>query len=84
MTAVFVVVFVLVIAGIAMAATGRFAVAPEPAPSTKPEGPTGDPNFDVTFRGYRMDEVDAVLAEKDALLADQEAQIAELKAARAE
>ena len=84
MTAFFVIVFVLVIAGIAMAASGRFAVAPEPAPSTKPEGPGDDPNFDVTFRGYRMDEVDAVLAEKDSLLTAQNAELAALKAASAE
>lgn len=77
MTVLFVIVFVLVVAAIAMLATGHFETASDPAPSTRPEGPDGDLNFDVTFRGYRMDEVDAALAAKDA-------QIAALKADRGE
>lgn len=67
MTFLFAIVAIAVIAGIAMAASGRFDDSPEAALSTRPVG--DGPNFDVTFRGYRMDEVDAVLANKDAEIA---------------
>lgn len=73
MTFLFAIVAIAVIAVIAMAASGRFDVAPEPAQSTRPAG--DDPNFDVTFRGYRMDEVDAVLAAKDEQLAQLQAKL---------
>jgi hypothetical protein len=70
MTFLFVILAILVIAGAAVWITGRFA------PSVGIEN-TGDykPNsqgFDVTVRGYRMDEVD----QKIALL---EGRIAELE-----
>jgi len=67
MTMLFVLVAIGVIAAAAMVAAGRFGDAPDPSPSVRPIG--NDPNFDVTFRGYRMDEVDAILAEKDARIA---------------
>ena len=61
MTFIFVVLAILVISGAAMAITGRFA------PSVGIEN-TGDyilesAGFDVTLRGYRMDEVDQRIAE---------------------
>lgn len=67
MTFLFAVIAIAVIAAIAMVAAGRFETALEAAPSTRPVG--DGPNFDVTFRGYRMDEVDELLAEKDAEIA---------------
>ncbi len=61
MTFLFVVLAILVIAGAAMLITGRFT------PSVGIEN-TGDykpdvQGFDVTVRGYRMDEVDQRIAE---------------------
>jgi hypothetical protein len=71
MTFLFVVLAILVIAGAAMAITGRFA------PSTGIEN-TGDhtldsAGFDVTLRGYRMDEVDQRIAELEGIIAELEA-----------
>jgi TolA-binding protein len=70
MTFVFVVLAILVIAGAAMLITGRFA------PSIGIEN-TGDykPNslgFDVTVRGYRMDEVDQKIAVLEGRIAELE------------
>ena len=56
MTVVFVIVAVLVIAGVAMAATGRLGELPANQPDRRPDG--AEPAFDVVARGYRMDEVD--------------------------
>jgi hypothetical protein len=70
MTFLFVVLAILVIAGAALVITGRFApsLGIENTGDYKPD-PQG---FDVTVRGYRMDEVD----QKIALL---EGRIAELE-----
>lgn len=70
MTFLFVVLVILVIAGAAMLITGRFA------PSVGMEN-TGDykPNsqgFDVTVRGYRMDEVDQKIAVLESRIAELE------------
>lgn len=73
MTFLFAIVAIAVIALIAMAASGHFENSLEPAPSTRPAGDM--PNFDVTFRGYRMDEVDAVLAAKDEQLGELRAEL---------
>ena len=71
MTALFVLVCVGVIAGVALVASGRLDRLPEADPDRRPDGP--GPAFDVVPRGYRMDEVDAVieglLAENAALRA---------------
>lgn len=61
MTALFVLVAVAVIAGVALVADGRFDRMPEADPDRRPSG--GEPAFDVVVRGYRMDEVDATIAE---------------------
>ena len=73
MTLVFVVIAILVIVGAAMAITGRFA------PSVGIEN-TGDhilesAGFDVTLRGYRMDEVDQRIAELEAKITELEANL---------
>ena len=68
MTFIFVVLAILVISGAAMAITGRFA------PSVGIEN-TGDyilesAGFDVTLRGYRMDEVDQRIAELEGIITE--------------
>ena len=71
MTLIFVVIAILVIAGAAMAITSRFV------PSVGIEN-TGDytlesVGFDVTLRGYRMDEVDQKIAELEGKITELEA-----------
>ena len=68
MTIISVVIAILVIAGAAMVITGRFA------PSVGIEN-TGDytlesAGFDVTLRGYRMDEVDQRIAELEGIITE--------------
>ena len=61
-TALFVLVAIAVVAGVAMVAAGRFDRLGEAIPDRAPEtDPDGSPRFDVVARGYRMDEVDAVV-----------------------
>lgn len=59
MTLLFVVVCIGVIAGVALVAAGRLDRLPDAPGDRRPPG--GDPAFDVVARGYRMDEVDAVI-----------------------
>ena len=63
MTVLFVLLCIGVIAGVALVAAGRLDRLPEAAPDRRPEGLTaaGLPAFDVVPRGYRMDEVDALV-----------------------
>jgi len=61
-TWLFVIVAILVIAGGALAATGRLGQLPEAEPDLRPDEQDGEPAFDVVVRGYRMDEVDARLS----------------------
>jgi len=68
MMLVFVLVAIAVIAGIALASVGRLGELPE-APADRRPAEVG---FDVVVRGYRMDEVDAELAELRARLAAHE------------
>jgi DivIVA domain-containing protein len=79
-----------VIAGIALVAAGLGASMPEPDPDRRPYGllPAGQQvhgddverlRFSLGFRGYRMDEVDAVLDRLTAELAARDARIAELE-----
>ena len=68
MMLVFVLVAIAVIAGVALASVGRLGELPE-APADRRPSEVG---FDVTVRGYRMDEVDAELAELRARLASYE------------
>jgi hypothetical protein len=64
-TGLFVLLVIGVIAGVALVAAGRLDRLEEPLPDRRPErdpatGQEG-PVFDVVPRGYRMDEVDAVI-----------------------
>lgn len=59
MTFVFVIVGIAVIAGVGMAATGGLGQLPTAPADRRPQG--AEPAFDVVFRGYRMDEVDATI-----------------------
>jgi len=61
-TWLFVVVAILVIAGGAIAATGRLGQLPDVEQDLRPDERDGEPAFDVVVRGYRMDEVDARIA----------------------
>lgn len=65
MMLLFVLVAIAVIAGIALAATGRLGELPEAPADRKPQ----ELGFDVVLRGYRMDEVDAEIAGLRARLA---------------
>ena len=63
--------FVLVGAGVIAAAfwlaAGRWnAQLPDATHDLKPDARAGEPAFDVVLRGYRMDEVDATIAELQA------------------
>lgn len=63
MAVLFVLIAIGVIAGVAMAASGRLGELPQVEPDLRPEVRAGQPNFDVVARGYRMDEVDATIEE---------------------
>lgn len=56
----FVLLVVAVIAGVALVAAGNLDRLEDVAPDRRP---AAGPTFDVVPRGYRMDEVDAVIAE---------------------
>ena len=58
-TALFVLLCVGIIAGVALVAAGRLDRLPDAEPDRRPPG--SGPAFDVVPRGYRMDEVDAVV-----------------------
>lgn len=68
MMLLFVLVAIAVIAGIALASVGRLGELPEAPVDRRPE----EVGFDVVLRGYRMDEVDAELANLRARLAAHE------------
>ena len=62
MTWLFVVVAVLVLAGVFLATLGLLGDLPPVDPDYRPDRIDGEPEFDVVVRGYRMDEVDQELA----------------------
>lgn len=70
MIAVFAVVLIVLIGGIAAALAGRWQPTGLSELSSEP---TLEGRFDVVLRGYRMDQVDAELARLHALIADREA-----------
>lgn len=73
MAVVFVVVGIVVVVGAFWIAAGRLnADLPDPTHDLRPDARDGEPAFDVVVRGYRMDEVDATIA-------DLQAQIERLK-----
>lgn len=61
MTVLFVVLAVAVIGLVGLAAVGRLGELPPVEPDLRPDRWDGHPAFDVVLRGYRMDEVDAVV-----------------------
>ena len=66
LTAVFVLAAIALIAGVAWWWIGRGPAVlglAEASPARKPARKGGQPEFDVVVRGYRMDEVDATIAE---------------------
>lgn len=81
MTFFFLVVLVLLIAAIALVATGRFGSLPvatrDKAPTRIPQAPVtaeelGATRFNLGFRGYRMDQVDALLRAVEETLRDRD------------
>lgn len=55
------VLVIAVIGLIGLAAVGRLGELPSVEPDQRPDRRDGHPAFDVVIRGYRMDEVDAVV-----------------------
>ena len=73
MSLVFAIVGIVVVAGAFWIAAGRLnADLPDATHDLRPDRRAGEPSFDVVVRGYRMDEVDATIA-------DLQAQIERLK-----
>ena len=72
MTVFFVLLALAAIGAVGLVAAGRLGELPEAHPDRRPELADSDPNFDVVLRGYRMDEVDAELADLRARLAAHE------------
>lgn len=63
----FVVVGILIVAGAFWIAAGRLSAdLPDATHDLRPDERAGDPSFDVVIRGYRMDEVDATVADLQA------------------
>lgn len=64
MTVLFVVVGVVLVVAVFWMATGRLdAQIPRATHDLRPGERDGEPSFDVVMRGYRMDEVDATIAD---------------------
>lgn len=63
MVVLFVLITIGVIAVIAMVAAGRLGALPAAPTDRRPDAHDDEPAFDVVLRGYRMDEVDAVVAD---------------------
>lgn len=64
MTVVFVVVGIVVVVGVFWIAVGGLnAELPGSTHDLRPDARDGEPAFDVVVRGYRMDEVDATIAD---------------------
>ncbi len=63
MTWLFVIVALAVVAVGFLAVLGLFGDLPAAEPDLRPAVHDGRPAFDVVARGYRMDEVDATLAD---------------------
>ena len=63
MVVLFVLIAIGVIAAIGMVAAGRLGALPAAPADRRPDTRDGAPEFDVVLRGYRMDEVDAVVAD---------------------
>lgn len=70
MTVLFVLIAIGVIAAVGLVASGRLGALPPAPADRRPATRDGNPEFDVVLRGYRMDEVDAVIADLRARLDD--------------
>ena len=66
MTWLFVIVAILVVGAGFLLVLGLLGDLPEAEPDLRPDTRDGEPSFDVVVRGYRMDEVDAQLADLQA------------------
>ncbi len=62
-TWLFVLVAIVVLGAGFLAALGLLGDLPAPEPDLRPDTLDGEPAFDIVARGYRMDEVDAELAD---------------------
>ncbi|MDP9418521.1 MAG: DivIVA domain-containing protein [Actinomycetota bacterium] len=87
----FILIALAVLAAVALVAAGQGDRLAEPERDALPRGLPAGPlepaaldevRFPIVFRGYRMDDVDAVLDRVRGELADRDARIAELEAAR--
>lgn len=64
MTLVFLILGLAIVAAAFWFVAGRLEVAlPDAGTDLKPDERGGEPSFDVVLRGYRMDEVDATIAD---------------------
>lgn len=63
MTWLFVIVAIVVLGAGFLAALGLLGDLPAAEPDLRPDERDGEPSFDIVARGYRMDEVDAELAD---------------------
>ncbi len=70
MTFLFVVLAIAVIAGAAMVITGRFV--PSAGITNTGDYQPDSQGFDITLRGYRMDEVDQKISELEGRIAELE------------
>lgn len=68
-TALLVALAMLVIAGTALAVVGKWTPEGLPAQPPEDELAAASGRLEVVFRGYRMDQVDALLADKDRQIA---------------
>ncbi|MCF8528209.1 MAG: hypothetical protein K9G80_11960 [Candidatus Nanopelagicales bacterium] len=66
MSILFAVIAILVIAGAVAYATGRGSGLAAAEPDRRPQDVDDSTTFDVVLRGYRMDEVDARIAQLEA------------------
>ena len=66
MTWLFVIVAILVVGAGFLLVLGLLGDLPEAEQDLRPDVRDGEPSFDVVVRGYRMDEVDAQIAELQA------------------
>ena len=66
MTWLFVIVAILVLGAGFLLVLGLLGDLPGAEPDLRPDMRDGEPSFDVVVRGYRMDEVDAQIADLQA------------------
>lgn len=91
MTLLFVIVALVVIAGIALVAVGKFGQLEQALPDRPPVLPedvvidrqvVDQLRFSIGFRGYRMEQVDDVLDRLGAIIDDQQRELIQLRMAQ--